>query len=162
MTIFRRKIATIALLVLGGCATSISSHAGVAGVAQSFCAAIIANDEAKAEGLMSDSLRDAIAKARVASRAFEMANPGDKPPLGDGLPLAAYPDVPSNCRPSDVSANSVALSYEFADDPKAGWQDRLVVEQSAAGTILISDILYGPDHQERLSAVLAEIARGPL
>ena len=160
MTIFHYKLAAVTLLALGGCATSITRFAGVEGVAQSFCAAITANDEAKAEGLMSDSLRVAIAKARAASRAFEIANPGDKPPLGDGLPLAAYPDVPSDCRPSDVSANSVALNYGFVSDPKAGWQDRLVVEQSPAGTMVIADILYGPNHEDRLSEVLARVARG--
>ena len=120
---------------------------------------MIASDEAKAKLLMTDALRAAVSRARAASNAFEAAHPGDKPPLGDGLPLAAYPDAPAKCIPGAPQGKTIALVYTFAD-AAPGWQDRLVIERTDAGP-RIADVLFAPDFRHGLRETLEQIARDP-
>ena len=157
MTIFRFSLAAISAVMLFGCTTMHIGDSDVEAVAKSYCAAIIANDEAKAEMLLSDSLLLAITKARETNRLFEAAHPGDKPPLGDGLPLTGYPDRPSTCTPTDIRDGSVTLRYELAYAPEAGWQDKLIFETST-GRTKIADVLFGPEHKHSLSQALVTIA----
>lgn len=151
-----------ALFAFGGGAVADAKAADVDSVeslAEHFCTAVLASDESAAEALMTDALRSRVAKAREADRAFQQAHPGDKPPLGDGLPLSAYPHAPSQCRASGTSAGSIFVNYTFADDPKAGWKDRLIVERSAGGAVRIADIAYAPEHRDRFGETLDRIIR---
>ena len=146
----------MAAAMLFGCTTVQIGNSDVEAVAKSYCVAMIANDEAKAEMLLSDSLRLAITKARETNRLFEAAHPGDKPPLGDGLPLTAYTDQPSKCTPTNMRDGSVTLRYELAYGPEADWQDKLIFETSTGGA-KIADVLFGPEHKHTLSQALATI-----
>jgi hypothetical protein len=158
MMIFRLGILTIITVSLVGCATAHTNDVAALALAKDYCAAVVANDEVKAEALMGDALRAAIANARAVSGAFEVAHSGDKPPLGDGLPLAAFPDVPSKCTPTDAKGQAVALKYELAYAPEAAWQDRLIVEGSG-GNARVADVLFAPDFKSGLRQVLDEIAK---
>lgn len=160
MMIFRLGILTIITVPLVGCATVQTNDVAALALAKDYCAAVVANDEVKAEALMGDALRASVANARAVSRAFEVAHPGDKPPLGDGLPLAAFPDVPSQCTPTDATKQVVVLKYELAYAPTAAWQDRLIVEGSG-GNVRVADVLFAPDFKSGLRQALDEIARNP-
>lgn len=151
-----------ALFALGGAAVPDVKAAevdNVSSLAEHFCAAVLASDESKAEALMTGILRSRVAGAREADRAFQKAHPGEKPPLGDGLPLAAYPDVPGSCRPSGNSAGHVFVTYAFAEGTEPVWQDKLIVERSSDGAVRIADIVYGPEHKDRFSETLDRIIR---
>jgi hypothetical protein len=125
--------------------------AGVLRLAEDFCTAVRASDEAAAEALMTPALRDGIAALRVANEAFMAANPGEKPPLGNGLRLTAYQDYPESCTPEAVSETGADLVYQPAGVTDGAWRDRLEVVAGPEGEALISDILYAPDLTERFS-----------
>ena len=151
------------LLLTGATAMTVAACAPVQrediqALARDYCAAVVANDEARAEALMGTGLRATVARARAANSAFEAAHPGDKPPLGDGLPLAAFPDVPSTCTPGVAGKDSVTVCYEIAGAPDAGWQDRLDVERTD-GDVKIADVRFAPHFENRLSQALEAIAR---
>lgn len=146
-------------LMLSACATVDARTSAAERLAGRFCAAVVANDEGAAEKLMSQDLRLAIARARQANVEFERAHPGDKPPLGDGLPLAAFPDAPQTCKPGRPDGETIAVRYDIAGAPDAGWEDRLILTGGPADGLRIADIAYAPDGSGRFSAWLAEAAR---
>jgi hypothetical protein len=120
-------------------------------LAEAFCAAVRSGDEAGAEVLMSPALRDGIAALRVANEAFLAANPGEKPPLGNGLRLTAWQDYPESCTPQAVTEAGADLVYQPAGATDGAWRDRLEIETGPDGTAVIADILYAPDLAERFS-----------
>lgn len=120
-------------------------------LAEAFCAAVRAGDEAGAEALMSPTLRDGIAALRVANKAFLAANPGEKPPLGNGLRLTAYPDYPESCTPEAVTETGTVLAYQPAGAADGAWRDRLEIETGPDGKAVISDILFAPDLADQFS-----------
>ncbi|MFM2354969.1 MAG: hypothetical protein RLZZ528_705 [Pseudomonadota bacterium] len=123
---------------------------------QAWCAAVLAFDEAAAEALMSDSLRDAVARARSADAAFRQEHPDDKPPLGDGLALAAFPDTPATCRVTPA-AEGIEIRYVFPDTPDADWIDRLLTAPTAEGLAVV-DVLFAPDYRGSLALWLDGVA----
>ena len=125
--------------------------ADVQRLAEAFCAAVRASDEAAAEALMAPALRDRIAALRIANEAFLAADPGDKPPLGNGLRLTAYQDYPESCMPEAVGESGAVLAYQPAGVTDGAWRDELEVEIGPAGEPVMSDILYAPDLAERFS-----------
>lgn len=126
-------------------------------LAQEYCAAVIANDEVAAEALMNPMLRQAIALARVADAAYEKAHPGDKPPLGDGLPLTGFPDSVQSCAAEVISPSEVVVTYAPDLDPATFWRDRLIVDTTGASGPLIADIRFAPDEIWTLVQTLQEI-----
>jgi hypothetical protein len=126
-------------------------------LATEFCAAAMMFDEVAAETLMTPDLRQVIAAARVVSDAYAAANPGDKPPFGDGLALMAYQDAPESCIPEEVTETGAVLAYAPAVDPSAVWRDRIEFIADADGRLLISDIVYAPDYTRRFSTWLTDI-----
>lgn len=131
----------------------------VAELAAAYCAAAILYDETAAEALMSDDLRAAIATARAVSDAYALANPGDKPPLGDGLALTAYQDGRQSCTAEAVTESGAVLVYVPGSDPSSAWRDRIEVTRAADGRLVIADIVYAPDYMSRFSTWLVEVAK---
>jgi hypothetical protein len=151
-----RLPAALMLLVAGGSTAGATPAAEV--VAQTFCKAVSLADEAAAEALMTPGLQAAIARLRAADARFRLAYPGDKPPLGDGLRLTAFPDGLASCTPEMVTKDSVDLVYAPGSDPAATWRDRLVLVAAPDGGVLVADILYAPDQSSRFSDWLLEAA----
>lgn len=127
-------------------------------VATAFCDAVRTGDEAAAEALMTADLQAAIAALRRADARFRTAHPDEKPPLGDSLPLAAFPDAAESCTPSEVSATSARLTYVPAGAPAGAWSDRLILAPGADGRLRVADILYAPEGASRFSLWLVEAA----
>lgn len=148
---------TLLFFILAGPAQA-DGPASVQRLAEAFCAAVRASDEAAAEALMTPALRDGIAALRVANAAFIAENPGDKPPLGNGLRLTAYQDYPESCTPEAVTDVGAVLVYQPAGVTDGAWRDRLEVEAAPDGQPLVSDILYAPDLTDRFSSWLVVTA----
>ena len=98
-------------------------------VGEVFCLSRLGNDLGPIEGLLTPELAAAIAEAERKNVAWEKANPGDKPPLGDGIPWAAWPDHAPGCAAGEPSymmdEASIAIAYGFPDAPEADYRDRL-------------------------------------
>ena len=101
-------------------------------IGQIFCIGSLANDMAPVEALLTPDLRAVIEEAWVNNAAFEAANPGDKPPLGDGLPWRTWPDYADGCTVADGEvereAASVVINYSFADAPDANYSNFLLLK----------------------------------
>jgi hypothetical protein len=132
-----------------------SAEATGARVGEAFCAAVRASDEAAAQALMTAELQSAVADLRASDAAFRNASPTEKPPLGDGLRLTAFPDYPESCTVSEATSESVVLTYAPAGAPDAIWRDQLLLVP-VDGALRIADILYAPDGTYRFSSWLAD------
>jgi len=102
-------------------------------VGQIFCLSRIGNDEAVVSGILSDELASAIDGAWTANDAWEQANPGDKPPLGDGIPWQSWPDYAPDCSVGLVTLMKtdakVEIQYGFPDQPDANFTDTLLLKR---------------------------------
>src|SRR5690606_20531518 len=67
-------------------------------IGEIFCIARLGNDMDPVEALLTPSLTGAIAEAERLDAEWAAANPGDKPPLGDGIPWQSAPDYASSCQ----------------------------------------------------------------
>jgi hypothetical protein len=98
--------------------------------------------------LVTRSLGAAIGEAIRKNDAIAIAEPGDKPPLGDGVPFQSYPDTPPVCHAGKFTEADgkqiVEVQYIFTATPDADWTDRLVVA-SEDGRLRIDDVLFGTD-----------------
>lgn len=153
------RIPAILVAVLAA-STVVPALAGPAvdAVARAFCEAVRLSDEAAAEALMTPDLQAAIARLRLSDAAFREAHPGEKPPLGDGLRLTAFPDGLQSCTPEAVTPDSAGLVYAPGIDPSSQWRDRLVLVTAPDGGVLVADILYAPDQTTGFAAWLEEAA----
>ncbi|MDB5529038.1 MAG: hypothetical protein JWR51_2141 [Devosia sp.] len=102
-----------------------------------FCIGTLADDMSQIEaGLLTPALVEAITIAETRNSEFESQHPGDKPPLGDGLPWRSYPDFADSCTvgavtlTDDATAASVAINYTFNADPSANYTDTLQLKQT--------------------------------
>ncbi len=102
-------------------------------IGQIFCLSRTGNDEGPIVGLLSPGLSDLIATAEEQNAAWEAANPGEKPPLGDGIPWQSWPDYAPECQVGLVtlmkSDAKVEISYAFPDQPDAGFTDTLLLKR---------------------------------
>lgn len=102
-------------------------------IGEMFCIARIGNDDGILTGALSDELRSHIAYAEARNATIATAAPDEKPPLGDGIPWASFPDYPSTCTVGSVATEDttakVAINYGFADDPSADFADTLILKQ---------------------------------
>ncbi len=84
---------------------------------------------APVEALVTPSLQKAITAAERLNAAFARKHPGDKPPLGDGLPWQGTADYAPQCRADHVvsgtDAARVTISYSFPGQPDADFTDVL-------------------------------------
>ncbi|MEO3998514.1 hypothetical protein [Mesorhizobium sp. CAU 1732] len=112
-------------------------------IAEAFCAARVADDEAATLNLMTPSLRQAVQDAQARNQVLADANPTEKPPFGDGIPYQAFPDAAPICKAGDTGElggqTTIQVRYEFPDEPSGSWTDRLVL---ADGDALIDDVVY--------------------
>ena len=102
-------------------------------IGQIFCLSRVGNDEAVIEGILSPELKTAIADAWAKDDAWETANPGEKPPLGDGIPWQAWTDYAPECTIGLVTLMKtdakVEITYAFPDQPDAGFTDTLLLKR---------------------------------
>lgn len=102
-------------------------------IGQIFCLSRVGNDEAVISGILTEELASAIDAAWTANHAWEAANPGDKPPLGDGIPWQSWPDYAAGCAVGLVtlmkSDAKVEIQYHFPDAPDADFTDTLLLRR---------------------------------
>jgi hypothetical protein len=114
-------------------------------VGTAFCAARVKNEETQVRALLSPSLLKVIEESETRNDAIAKAAPGDKPPLGDGIPWQGFPDLAPVCKAGAAKELSgrteIEISYAFPDAPNAGWTDRLLLVSTDKG-LLIDDIRY--------------------
>lgn len=136
-------------------------------IGQIFCLSRIGNDEAVIEGLLTADLRKAIDEANKKEAAYEAKYPGEKPPLGDGIPWQSAPDYAAKCETGLVTLSKtdakVELNYAFPDDPAANFTDTLIlkkIEQPdyGVGFWRIDNVVY-PDGTD-LKGVLVSAFEG--
>ncbi|MFZ4689135.1 MAG: hypothetical protein ACOYLS_07845 [Polymorphobacter sp.] len=151
-SLFLRERLAIFLL-LAGCSVG-GGDAQRLGTA--FCAAVVAHDESAATALMTPAVQAQIRSLRAFDADFRRQRPGDKPPLGDGLRLTAFPDAVTGCRVTTENPLQIVLHYAPAGAPNDGWRDRLLLVKSADGRLQIGDIAFGSDNRVRLRGWLAE------
>ena len=126
-------------------AAAITSEEAVA-AAQTFCDTHLpgtAGAEQATMKLLTPSLLAAMDEATKKNDVWEATHPGEKPPLGDGVPFQSYPDSPEKCvaGPAMAGNTEVDIEYQF-DDPLANWTDRVKLER-VDGKLLIDDVFYG-------------------
>lgn len=102
-------------------------------IGQIFCISRLGNDMAPVKGLLTLALTQAIADAEKKDAEWAAANPGDKPPLGDGIPWQTFQDYAPECTVGTVtlamSEAWVDLNYAFPDTPEANFTDKLHLVQ---------------------------------
>jgi len=98
-------------------------------VGEVFCISRLGNDMAPIEGLLTADLDSAIAEAERLNAEYETAHPGDKPPLGDGIPWQSWQDYAAGCEVGAVTLMmdeaAVAIAYSFPEAPDANFTDSL-------------------------------------
>lgn len=112
---------------------------------EAFCKARLANDDKATRALLTPSLAKVVEEAQARSDLVAKSVPDEKPPLGDGIPYQAFPDVPAGCEVGAVTEKSgyveVIVTYRFPDSPNADWSDRLkVVTESRKA--MVDDVIY--------------------
>jgi hypothetical protein len=151
-----------ALLLAGAAESQQPITLTPAQVGEIFCLSRLGNDPQAISGLLTGELTEAIATAERLDTAWAEANPGEKPPLGDGIPWQSWPDYAPNCTVGDTTLMmdeaSVRISYDFPDTPQADYSDRLKlrlveVDGGFAKVWRIDDVAYGTDGT--LRAILA-------
>ncbi|HEY4202831.1 MAG TPA: hypothetical protein VGM83_19950 [Devosiaceae bacterium] len=152
----------LALLVAGtialfGAAPAFASSIGASEVGNIFCQARVSGDMTKIDTLISPALKEAIATAEAKNAAAEKQYPGDKPPLGDGIPWASSPDQPPQCTVMGASGTAdhpeVVLYYQFPDSA-ANRSDRLYLS-FINDELRIDDVIYSDD--SRLTGSLTSV-----
>ena len=127
-------IAALLAIVVGTPKPSFAQDTGPtimspAQIGEIFCILRIGNDMAPVEGLLTPDLTAVIENAWSVNSAYEDEYPGEKPPLGDGLPWQAWPDYAPVCQVGAVTIDgdraTVALNYAFPDYPDANFTDNL-------------------------------------
>ncbi|WP_395821914.1 hypothetical protein [Devosia sp.] len=128
----------LALLVLPLFATPVLAQDGPAvtpeEIGQIFCMSRLGDDKGLLQGLLSDELRSHIVYAEARDASYAAAHPDDKPPLGDGIPWASFPDFPGKCSLGSIAIENgvarVVVTYDFADQPAAQFSDTLELVQA--------------------------------
>jgi hypothetical protein len=102
-------------------------------IGQIFCLSRVGNDEAVLDGIMTADLKTAIAEAWSKDDAWEEQNPGEKPPLGDGIPWQAWPDYAPECTVGLVTLMKtdakVEINYAFPKEAAANFTDTLLLKR---------------------------------
>lgn len=137
-------------------------------IGQIFCLSRTGNDEGPLVGLMTPELSDLIATAEERDAEWAAANPGEKPPLGDGIPWQAWPDYAPDCATGLVTLMQtdakVEIAYGFPDQPDANFTDTLLLkrvemDQSGAAFWRLDNIAYatGGDLKATLNAAFDDL-----
>lgn len=150
----------VIVLILGaaaltGCVHSRSAHS----IADAWCAAIQSQDEQAAERLMTEDLRMVIGRLRQTDAEFRRLHPSDKPPLGDGLRLASFPDATGRCEAVRVDADTVDVRITPPGTAAQPWSDRLYLRSTPQG-YRINDVGFGTTGGNGLQRWAAEAIAG--
>ncbi|MDP3898153.1 MAG: hypothetical protein Q8Q62_15905 [Mesorhizobium sp.] len=155
-----KTLATIMLSLLAVTSARADAPTSPAALGLAFCAAKDSPDTLITT-LVTPALAEAIRIAVERNDTIAKAEPDEKPPLGDGIPFQAYPDVSPQCEVGAISGEGpgaiVEIRHVFPDAPSAGWTDRLVVGVGAGGALAIDDALYGPEGDDGLRKLLASV-----
>jgi hypothetical protein len=107
-------------------------------IGQIFCLSRLGSDAGAIAGLLSPDLSATLAAAWASNDQWAMANPGEKPPLGDGIPWQAWPDYAAACTVGLTTLMNtdakVEISYGFPDSPDANFTDTLLLKRLADET----------------------------
>jgi hypothetical protein len=102
-------------------------------IGQIFCLSRIGNDDAVIGGILTRDLQQAVAAAEKKDAAYARKHPGEKPPLGDGIPWQSAADYAPQCSTGLVTLSKldakVELKYAFPDDPSANFSDTLILKK---------------------------------
>jgi hypothetical protein len=149
-------------LLVAACATARQAPAddGAAALGTRFCAAVLAGDEAAAVALMTADVQGKVNKLRAFDAGWRARNPGEKPPLGNGLRLTAWQDAPQSCTPEPGAAGTVLLTYVPAGAPADRWRDTLVLAD-VGGSLRVADIRYEPQTGGHFASWLDEALNSP-
>ncbi len=114
-------------------------------VAEMFCMARTVGDMTLIDDYLSSGLYQAIDVALLRNAEIQKQAPDEKPPLGDGVPWASYPDAVPSCVVDYDAARTrpteIPVTYAFPDAPEAGWTDTLVLV-NVEGEWQLDDVLY--------------------
>jgi len=133
-------------------------------IGQIFCLSRLGNDEAVIAGILTQSLRQAIADAEAKDADYAKKNPDEKPPLGDGIPWQSSPDYAAKCETGLVTLSKtdakVEIKYGFPDAPGANFTDTLIlrklpIDGMDVGYWRIDDVLYPDGTDLRKSLISA-------
>lgn len=99
-------------------------------IGQIFCLSRLGGDEGPIRGIQTPVLAAAIDDAWARNDEWLAANPpGEKPPLGDGIPWQSWPDYAPQCSVGEASYEmdeaGVAIEYAFPAEPDANFTDTL-------------------------------------
>jgi hypothetical protein len=129
-------------------------------IGQIFCLSRLGNDEAVIAGILTAGLSDAIKAAEDKSDSWARKNPGEKPPLGDGVPWQSSPDYGDTCDTGLVTLSKhdakVEIKYTFKGEPAAAYTDTLILKRVKVmdvGYWRIDDVIY-PDGTDMKSALV--------
>lgn len=130
----RRLTIVLALLPLMANAAPVQAQTEMvtvtpAQIGEIFCISRTGNDDGILAGLLTGELGTLIAYAEARNDTIALAYPGEKPPLGDGIPFASFPDYAPNCTPGSVAIDGksarVTIGYGFPEAPSADYTDTL-------------------------------------
>ncbi|MET3924716.1 hypothetical protein [Devosia sp. 2618] len=100
-------------------------------IGEIFCLAVQASDMEALAGLQTPDLSAAIADAEVKNTAYEAAHPGDKPPLGNGIPWQTWMDVADTCTVGAIEMDGdtarIPIVYVFDTSPSANYTDHVLL-----------------------------------
>lgn len=100
-------------------------------VGQIFCIGSLGNDMTPVGAMLSDDLRSLIDDAFARSNEYELAHPGDKPPLGNGVPWRSWQDYADGCTVGEASVRdlvaTVVINYTFSEYPDANYSNSLIL-----------------------------------
>jgi hypothetical protein len=99
--------------------------------------------------LLTASLVEAIQAGLKKNDEWAAAHPGEKPPLGDGIQFASFPDGAPVCRVGTITdgqdgAKLLDIQYIVGAALENNWTDRLVLK-TEDGLPRIDDVLYGTE-----------------
>lgn len=132
-------------------------------IGEIFCMASIGNDMAPVTALLTADMAAAISDAVSRNDASIAAAPGDKPPLGDGLPWRSQPDYAHKCEVMSATVSvphaTVELRYSVSGAPDTSYINALNLRQVEVETGLpafwrIDDIDFQADGGTMRQALL--------
>lgn len=131
-----RRHVLFAALVIALPAPALADNSTAEALAGTFCAAMV-DGMLDPVTLVTPDLGEAIETAMARNAEIQAAAPDEKPPLGDGVPWASWPDKPDTCETEVTEAYDgaamVNVTYSFTAAPDATYTDTLVLMQSEAG-----------------------------
>lgn len=123
-------------------------------IGQIFCISSLGNNMGPALALLTPDLAAAITSAQERSNAFQLEHPGEKPPLGDGIPWRSWQDYADGCVVGPVERDEyrarVTIDYSFTAFPEANYTNHLVVLMQD-DVWAIDDIDLGDGHTLRIA-----------